>query len=101
MIVFTCFCNLVFIDKTINGKRYQHVLALCATVHAGNIEETIFGTVFHDCYWCVCSILLRLISLRRVYFLTRAVFKLVKSPEFNKSISQYFLLFFFLSVCVV
>ena len=37
-----CCCNLVLQNQTGKGGLYQHVLALCAIVDKGNIEETIF-----------------------------------------------------------
>ena len=37
-----CFCKLVLINDTIKGQRYQHVLALGAIVHKGNIENAGF-----------------------------------------------------------
>ena len=37
---FMLFCTLVLINLAIKGQRYQHVLALCAIVRKGNIENT-------------------------------------------------------------
>ena len=41
----TFFCNMVLKNQTLKGRQYQHVLALCAIVHTGNIE----GTAMYVC----------------------------------------------------
>ena len=37
---------MVLINYTIKHQQYQHVKTVCAIVHKGNVENTIFGSVF-------------------------------------------------------
>ena len=51
--VFCCCCKLVLKNPTGKGQQYQHVLPLCAIIHKGNVEETIFMNFIVGLFLCL------------------------------------------------
>ena len=64
------FSNLALTNQTWKDWRYQHVLAICAIVHKGNIEETImcYGLFRNEALWLLYSLLLILLYQQKNHF---------------------------------